>query len=475
MQDLGTLGGQPYSGSYAYGINASGQVVGNSDGGAFLWNSGTMHNLNTVAPAGVDFSGAGGINDAAQIAATTANNEAVRVTLHPDWEGGDGNWSDAAHWNFAGMGSFGITPGQPHDVVINPTGSATVFGPWSGPTATVNSLVVAGNGANLVTLNLVGGGISAQQGTTLGANGTLGGTGRLAGGLAIQNGGRVNLQNGDQMQLAGQVALASGGRIDVRAVDTESGRPNLEIGGGLASAAGASVNLMNADLYVSAGIANAGRMSITGLTTVSGVVNNQTGGQVNISGAGTPQAIFWDNFTNNGSVNVTTATFFGRVNGAGSFVGSGTKQFAGGYSPGNSPALVTLEGEIDFLSSTIDMELGGTTPGTEHDKIIFTDPVAIANAILNVQYWGGWTASGGEIFDLFDWNGAQSERFASVLLPALSQGLFWDTDMLYTSGELSVATPAPPAVVLLGTGLMGVIGFRRRRLKASMAMDRDRG
>jgi hypothetical protein len=47
--------------------------------------------------------------------------------------------------------------------------------------------------------------------------------------------------------------------------------------------------------------------------------------------------------------------------------------------------------------------------------------------------------------------------------------------MLYTSGELSVATPAPPAVVLLGTGLMGVIGFRRRRLKASMAMDRDRG
>jgi hypothetical protein len=37
------------------------------------------------------------------------------------------DWSNT-HWNYSGLGALGLNPGAPHDVVINPTGSATVMG-----------------------------------------------------------------------------------------------------------------------------------------------------------------------------------------------------------------------------------------------------------------------------------------------------------------------------------------------------------
>ncbi len=71
MQDLGTLGGQE---SYAYGINDSGLIVGYSDisdGGddAFLYNHGTMEDLNNLiaSDSGWTLEEATGINVSGQI------------------------------------------------------------------------------------------------------------------------------------------------------------------------------------------------------------------------------------------------------------------------------------------------------------------------------------------------------------------------------------------------------------------------
>ena len=471
MQDLGTLGGNY---SEAYDINASGQVVGASNtihGGsdyAVLWNNSSPHDLNALATANWTFTEANAINAYAQIAGTGNNNgnyQAYRLTLHPDWQGGNGYWSDASHWNFADMGSFGITPGQPHDVVINPSGSATVYGPSN---ATVNSLAVSGNGSSLVTLNLNAGGLEAISGTTLGNNGTLAGSGRLGGDLTIEAGGRVQVGNFDRLQLAGTVENA--GRIDVQSV---TARPNLEIGGGLSNATGSSVNLMNADLFVHDGISNQGRISMTGLTSISGTVDNLVGGQLAISGIDSPQAIFWDNFTNNGAVTITggsTATFFGEVNGGGIFAGSGTKQFAGGYLPGNSPAQTLLEGSIEFLYGDVVMELAGTTPGIEHDKIVFTGDVSISESVgLNIIYLSGWSADVGDVYDLFDWGSSLTGSFGQIYLPTLASGLSWDVSNLYNSGEIRVnAVPLPAAQVLMLSGL-SLLGFVGKRRKASMA------
>src|SRR2546421_15427 len=72
MEDLGTLGG---SASYAYGMNAAGQVVGNSltagndSQHAFRWTGGVMQDLGTL---GGHSSEAYAINDAGQVAGHSA-------------------------------------------------------------------------------------------------------------------------------------------------------------------------------------------------------------------------------------------------------------------------------------------------------------------------------------------------------------------------------------------------------------------
>ena len=467
MQDLGTLGG---SYSTASGINASDQVVGMAHTAAgadraFLHNAGTMFDLNRVASAGWVLTSGAAINDHAQIAGTGYYNgdaQAFRLTLHPDWQGGNGSWSDASRWGFAGMGSFGITPGAPHDVVIRPTTSATVQGPGD---ASVRTLVVSAPDGHFATLELSGGSIDTQYGSTLGANGTLAGGGRLGGAITIQVGGRVRVRDFETMQLAGSVSNA--GRIDVQAA---FGRAGLDVGGEMVSPAGSEINLLNADLYLRGGVKNGGRISIAGLTTVGGGVNN-AGGQVNVSGVAS-HAIFWDDFVNNGSVNVTggsTATFFGMVNGRGDFGGAGTKNFAGGYAPGNSAAQVSLDGSVNFEGGALEMELGGTQAGSEHDKLVLAGPVSLAGATqLAVVWWNGWAGQAGDSYDLFDWNGGISGSFAGISLPTLASGLVWDSTQLYGTGELSItAVPEPESWALLLAGLAAVGYLVRRRSGAS--------
>lgn len=60
--DLGVLGG---SNSYAHGVNSAGMVVGVSDGRAFVWQDGTMTDLNTTiaSSSGWMISNAAAIND----------------------------------------------------------------------------------------------------------------------------------------------------------------------------------------------------------------------------------------------------------------------------------------------------------------------------------------------------------------------------------------------------------------------------
>jgi probable HAF family extracellular repeat protein len=467
MQDLGTLGGTV---SQAYGINASGQVVGtayltgNTAQHATLWNGGSTHDLDALAsPGWTQLYEARAINSFAQIVGTGVRNgtfEGYVMTLHPDWQGGDGLWSDASHWNYAGLGSFGITPGAPHDVVINPAGSATVRGPAQ---AVVRSLLVQGNANQLVTLDLNNGSIEVQRGATLGSNATLTGNGRLQGNLVLQGGGRLRVGDAGAMQLAGTVS--NGGWIDVQA---HTGLARLDVGGALDNLAGGQMNLLHADVVARGGIHNSGRINIAGLGTVAGRVDNVAGGQVNVSGAG-GEAIFWDDFRNNGTVTVTTGStvsFFGLVDGGGSFGGAGTKNFAGGYAPGNSAAWVSLDGAVDFSGNALTMELGGTTPGTGHDRASFGGAVTLSGASLDVVLLDGWLASVGQAYDLFDWNGTLSGTFSSISLPGLAAGQIWNTRDLYTTGAIRVtAVPEPgtAGTLSVGVGLLGALMARRRR------------
>jgi hypothetical protein len=114
-------------------------------------------------------------------------------------------------------------------------------------------------------------------------------------------------------------------------------------------------------------------------------------------------------------------------------------------------------------TSTLIMEFDGPTPGSGYDQLDISGQ-AILNGALDVNLLNGFSPSAGESFDIF--SGPTAGSFAQINLPALGNGLGWDTSNLYSVGEISVV-PEPSTLVLLGVGAIGLIAWAWRRRRQS--------
>ncbi len=481
MFDLGTLGGRS---SAANAINNSGQIVGHADitgapppqrvepvpadgQHATLWNGNIIHDLNTLAPTGWTLTDAAAINRYAQIVGTGMNQdhpegEAFLLTLHPDWQGdGNGNWDDGSHWNFAGMGSFGIAPGAPHDVVINPEGNATING---GANASVRNLSITGNAGKLVTFNLNGGSTTSMQGTTLN-HATLAGSGTLEGGLTISADSRVDVAGGERMQWRGGQVNNAG---LIRVLGGGGNRAALEANGPVINAGG-EINLENAALSLLGGLENRGQIKVSfGASSISGDLTSAQDSKIILSGSS--ETTFWDNVTMQSGSELrlaanASAVFFGQVNvrNGALLTGAGTSFYEGGLSLGNSPGMVTNAGSVSFGQDNVYLaEIGGLIPGEQFDQLQVGGTLSFGGT-LKLMWWDNFNAKVGDVFDLFDW-GNSAGRFTNIDTGAarLTNGLRWDFSRLYSTGEIGVAAvPLPGAAWLFIGGLLTVLRFNR--------------
>jgi hypothetical protein len=178
-------------------------------------------------------------------------------------------------------------------------------------------------------------------------------------------------------------------------------------------------------------------------------------------------------FTNTGTLNVTGSfaaggglTNLGTLAGAGAITGSLTS--SGTLSPGNSPGLLTVTGNLTLLStSQLVMELGGTVEGVTYDSIDVTGVITLAGA-LNVVFVNGFLPVSGASFNLIDAS-SFSGSFSAVSLPTLPGGLTWNTTALATAGLISVGASAIPEpatyAVIAGLGVLGLAMWRRRAVR----------
>ena len=205
--------------------------------------------------------------------------------------------------------------------------------------------------------------------------GDLTNAGRLQGSGSIDNlllnlpGGEVHVTAGEQMHFTAAGVQSNAGRIVALGNATQSA--DIEFQGKLTNVVSTGyLRASHATLRFHGGLRNESSLTVS-TGTVSGDVENQVGAMIVVVNNG--DAKFEGDLHNEGRVLVTpnsTATYFGKVSGSGSFPGGGTHVFTAELAPGPGPDQIGFDGDVVFGDqATLEAELKSTTPGSGHDQV----------------------------------------------------------------------------------------------------------
>jgi autotransporter-associated beta strand protein len=228
---------------------------------------------------------------------------------------------------------------------------------------------------------------------------------------------------------ATNVTIASGATLDINGAVQQIGSLTGPSGSAVTLGSGQLIVNSSASTQFSGVISGSGGSLVkqgTGTLTLAGA--NNYSGATTVSG-GTLRV--------NGSIpGAVTVNFGATLGGSGSIAGLATVSGGGTLAPGANPGALSV-GSLNLNpGSQLQIELGGTTLGSQYDAILVGGNVAIGGA-LNVSLINSFMPALGSSFDILNW-GSESGIFSSINLPALSAGLAWNTTKLYSTGVLSV-------------------------------------
>ncbi len=369
------------------------------------------------------------------------------------WDGGAGtlSWHDANNWDPDGV------PGPADDVLID-VPAPTIAITYSTGTSTINSLTsqenltLSGGTLNISAASAINAAFTLSGGT-LGGSGTVtitgavswtagamsgsgqtiieaGGSLSLSGGLkhlsrTLVNDGTATWSSGDwlfangtytsngpftasttvPLTAAGDVGTSvfnSNGTFTKEGTGTVTFLPNPNV---MAFNNAGSVNVNAGTLQLNSGASNAGQMSAGG-------------GNISITPSGA--------FTNTGTVNIaatrtvtiTSGTFSnsgtGLVKGNGTLIVSGaTLSNAATFAPGASPGTLTVTGNYpQTAAGTLDIELGGLAPGSQHDHLAVSGTATLSGT-LRLSFVKGFVPHPGDSFTILT-SGTRSGTFSTV-------------------------------------------------------------
>ncbi len=320
-------------------------------------------------------------------------------------------------------------------------------------THVMDSVTVTGSGTlelKDTPLTLNGDGLAVASGATFNVNGsgsTIQGTGPLVVDGTMQwDRGRItgsgSFTNNNVLNITGSNPKNLGRALVNKGTTTWSGGEiDLESGGSITNDSTATFNFTSG--------AKITRVSGTGQFTNLGTVTKNSGGT----------SIWNAPLTNRGTFNVLTDSLQVTdpvVNDTGGvFGGTGFYDFTdlgasltnnGKFAPGTSPGLLTFVGTYPQTSSQSDLniELGGTTPGTGYDQMVVKGQAQLGGT-LNLSVIDGFTPATTDTFVVMKFT-SRSGQFSAVSFPNYNHNVFYtDTTVFVTGVELANVAPVANA------------------------------
>ena len=280
-------------------------------------------------------------------------------------------------------------------------------------------------------------------------------------------GAAIQLVSGGTLEAAESVPRAVSGTGAILATDDltigRSGQPGqFNLGGptgvgGTLNVGSHAVILLSQDAAILGSLTTiADQGSLTALNGAQlGLAHSLDSTKI-LSAAG--NAVVNGNFTNNGRVNGPSQagqwlTFTQDVIGAGSTTGN--ILYAGSYSPGNSPAVVSAENIAFDSTSNLIMEFSGSRLG-QFDQLFVSGTANLAGT-LDLSMLNGYSLEAGKTYPLI--TGTYSGQFDQTI------GLPNGWHIAYQTDGVALV-PEPSTLVLLGSGfgLMWSCVSRRKRI-----------
>lgn len=293
------------------------------------------------------------------------------------------------------------------------------------------SIQTAGGLNRSNTLQLAGGAVqqSPASGVTVGGNAA---DGRAV--FALVSGSTFNGGTaGVQIDLNGELTI-----VDSHLNTTGS---VVVLNGSEASLRSANVNAAAFDFQGGAWFFDLGSHSITGPALLRGTDFDLRGGSI---------VEFTDDVDHlSGLIALADGT---TLQLGGGYIGSGTSgngavHFQGGLvqPAGEQIGQLSLGGATQLESDvTLAIAIGGLASTTEHDQLQSAADVQLAGTldVSLVEIGSGWTPTAGQSFTVIDAAGGITGDFDSLVLPALSAGLSWETTKTATTYELQIVAGA---------------------------------
>jgi autotransporter-associated beta strand protein len=289
-------------------------------------------------------------------------------------------------------GTLGLSGGA----AISDTSAVTVS---SGATLSLNASETLGSlaGAGNVSLN----GFTLSSGdnnsSTTFSGGLIG-----SGGFAKTGSGTLTLSGSNSGTFTGDTTISSGGTLSV-ASDDNLGSGTLSINNSTLGITGATTIDNSIALTNGATISNTSAVTLSGAISGSGSLSKAGSGVLSLSGT--------SNYGGNTTVSAGTLSVAGALNGTAAvsvssgatLTGSGSVTNlvvtnGGTLSPGNSPGVFTVNGNLQMNSgSTLAVEINGATAGTDYDQVIVNGTVSLAGNLVASH---GYSAGQGDSYTI---------------------------------------------------------------------------